>query len=73
MRSRKLPMAFALLFAFALAGTAFAAQPGAMPDAYSPNPAFTFEGAVEGSEVTHDFVIRNKGEADLVIAKVKTG
>ncbi len=73
MRHRKLPFAFALLFTFVLAAGTCSAQEGALPDAYSPEPSFTFETAVEGAEVTHDFIIANRGEGTLTIAKVKTG
>ena len=32
-----------------------------------------FGSVVEGAEVVHDFVIRNTGDAELVITRVKTG
>lgn len=38
-----------------------------------PDPAYTFPKSVEGSEITHDFAILNKGDADLVILNVRTG
>ena len=73
MRQRTLPVILAMLITFALAATAFGEGKSQAPDAYSPEPSFTFENAVEGQEVTHDFIIRNRGGADLTIARVKTG
>lgn len=37
------------------------------------DPNFTFDQVVEGTEVTHDFLFSNKGDAPLHIHKVKTG
>ena len=34
---------------------------------------YTFPTVIDGTEVTHDFIIQNKGDAPLVIEKVKTG
>ena len=36
-------------------------------------PDFTFDKAVEGVEITHDFVVKNTGNAPLYIQKVRTG
>jgi hypothetical protein len=38
-----------------------------------PNPLFTFEAVVDGSEVVHDFPVYNRGTGDLAIEKVQTG
>lgn len=38
-----------------------------------PEQTYEFVPVVEGSMVTHDFIIQNKGTALLVIEKVKTG
>ena len=38
-----------------------------------PEQTYEFVPVVEGSLVTHDFIIQNKGTAPLVIEKVKTG
>ena len=45
----------------------------AVPAAFLPSKNFKFEPVVEGTRVTHDFVIQNKGKAPLFIHKVKTG
>jgi hypothetical protein len=38
-----------------------------------PESRYTFPTVLDGTEVTHDFVIQNKGDAELVIEKVRTG
>ena len=43
------------------------------PRAYFPENIFTFEKTLEGNEVTHDFVIENRGDAPLTVETVKTG
>ena len=43
------------------------------PLAVIPEQTYEFVPVVEGSLVTHDFIIQNKGTAPLVIEKVKTG
>ncbi|MGB9499547.1 MAG: hypothetical protein ACKVE4_07305 [Dissulfuribacterales bacterium] len=35
--------------------------------------SYDFGTVLEGSNVLHDFVIKNKGDADLEIVKVKSG
>lgn len=39
----------------------------------SPESAYEFSPVLEGTEVIHDFAIRNTGSAELVIDRVKTG
>lgn len=36
-------------------------------------PKFVFSGVIEGTEIRHTFVIKNRGTAVLEIQKVKTG
>jgi hypothetical protein len=36
-------------------------------------PIFNFDPAVEGTKVTHEYIIKNEGEASLDIKNVKTG
>jgi len=45
----------------------------AQPKAVAPEPRFVFPVVVEGTQVTHDFVIENRGTAPLNIIKVQTG
>lgn len=55
------------------AATANEPQTPGRPKAVAPEPRFEFSIVVEGTEVTHDFVIENHGTAPLNIAKVQTG
>ncbi len=44
------------------------------PIASAPESRFEHHPAVlEGEEVSHDYIIQNKGTAELIIEKVKTG
>jgi hypothetical protein len=43
-----------------------------LPSAYLPAARYEFAPVVEGQEVSHDFVIQNKGAATLVIQRVRT-
>ncbi len=43
------------------------------PSAFLPETQYTFGSTPEGTELTHDFVVKNRGDAPLVIEKVKTG
>ncbi|BBO68768.1 hypothetical protein DSCA_26980 [Desulfosarcina alkanivorans] len=44
-----------------------------MPEANLPELAFQFDPVVDGTQVTHDFAIRNGGNGPLAITNVKTG
>ena len=43
------------------------------PSAFVPESRYTFPTVLDGVEVTHDFILQNKGDAELKIEKVKTG
>jgi len=43
-----------------------------LPSAYLPAARYEFAAVVEGQEVSHNFVIQNKGTARLEVQKVKT-
>jgi hypothetical protein len=43
------------------------------PAAVIPEAHHAFEAVVDGTQVTHDFAIRNTGDGPLVIQQVKTG
>ena len=55
------------------ASTAEAAEQTAPPSIMIPEPLFTFDTVVDGSEVVHDFRIYNRGSGELAIEKVQTG
>ncbi|MCP4691395.1 MAG: DUF1573 domain-containing protein [Desulfobacterales bacterium] len=50
-----------------------AAKDATGPAVYFPAKIFEFQPVLGGKEVVHDFVVRNKGDAELKIEKVKTG
>lgn len=43
------------------------------PVVFFPALKYEFSQVVEGTKVTHDFIIQNKGTAPLKVEKVKTG
>ena len=43
------------------------------PSVVVPESRYTFPTVIDGTEVTHDFIIQNKRDAPLAIEKVKTG
>lgn len=45
--------------------------PGA--SVFFPEPAFEFQPVIDGVKVVHDFIVMNKGSAELVISNVRTG
>ncbi len=49
------------------------APPSDQPKIEIPEPTYKFEQVLEGTEVLHDFVVQNKGTAELIIKKVKPG
>ena len=44
-----------------------------VPKAVLTEQIFAFKPVVEGTTVTHDFILQNRGTAPLVIQKIKTG
>ncbi|MCU0560710.1 MAG: DUF1573 domain-containing protein [Desulfobacterales bacterium] len=61
-------------FVLLSAAVGFSSQPQApAPAAFFPQINFQFENALEGQAVEHDFLVQNKGSADLQIEKIKTG
>lgn len=43
------------------------------PVAFVPDAEYEFAKATESAEITHDFVIQNKGNVPLKVEKIKTG
>ena len=50
----------------------FGAKGDKLPLAHLPAARYEFAPVVEGQEVSHNFVIQNKGEASLEVKRVKT-
>lgn len=51
---------------------ALESKASASPSIFVPEPRYEFAPIVDGKVVTHDFVIQNKGDAPLIIERVKT-
>ncbi len=43
------------------------------PAAFAPEEAFEFAPSPEGVDVTHNFIVKNRGNGPLKIENVKTG
>ena len=58
-----------------LAASCFAAGAASSdtPLAVALEPIYNFDPVLDGEEVVHDFVIQNRGTAELQIHKVQTG
>ena len=68
--------AFFLLFSMVFSQTSafgVSQQKPQSPSAFVPESRYTFASVTDGTEITHDFVIQNKGTALLKIESVKTG
>jgi hypothetical protein len=44
-----------------------------IPIAELVEKVYKLENVIEGTVVTHDFILKNKGNADLIINQVKSG
>ena len=44
-----------------------------VPKAVLPESIHVFEPVVEGTLVTHDFILQNRGDAPLIIESIKAG
>jgi hypothetical protein len=55
------------------AGGTTATDQTAPPNIMIPDPLYTFDAVVDGTEVVHDFRVYNRGTGELIIEKVQTG
>ncbi len=46
---------------------------GPSPAAQLSEPVYKFDSILEGKEILHDFIVQNKGTAELDILKVQPG
>lgn len=60
-----------LLFLGCILGTGPLALAG--PQVVLPENKYEFSSALEGSEVAHDFIVKNEGDEPLKILKIKSG
>ena len=72
----KMLAVFFVAFSILLFGTGTVGLTGQSlqtPSVLIPESRYTFSPVLDGTEITHDFVIQNKGDAPLAIEKVRTG
>jgi hypothetical protein len=62
-----------LLIAWGVTASPLAQAKGNQPAAVLPEAEYGFGTAIEGETVKHDFILYNKGQADLKIEKIETG
>lgn len=62
-----------IITVFSIPGLSLAAKKAATPVAEVSAPEYRFDAVPEGSKITHDFRVRNKGDAPLNVTKVRTG
>lgn len=53
--------------------TTAAVAPAQHPTAVLSELAYEFEAVVDGTEISHDFTVKNNGDGVLAIQQVKTG
>ena len=75
MKRKLLSIIFAAVCILSFNSGAFGAskQTPLSPSVFVPDSRYTFPTVIDGTEITHDFIIQNKGDALLVIKSVKTG
>jgi hypothetical protein len=73
MKLRSVGISIGILLALAVACSGAAEGTPDAPLAAAPEPIFTFEPVLEGEEVVHDFVVENRGTAELQIHRVENG
>ncbi len=74
MKLKKLLGSAILIFTLVFFSNVFAEKPEekTKSEAYFPEQTFTFDRVLEGSQVIHDFVIKNKGNGPLAVERVKS-
>ncbi len=73
MTAKKL-VAVTMFLLFVSTPCAFAEPSAALaPQAVLPERIHVFEPVVEGTLVSHDFILRNQGDAPLIIESIKSG
>ncbi len=63
---------FSVLFVFSLS-SGEVKEELKTPDSFFPEESFDFGKVVDGIQITHDFKVLNRGNAPLVVKRVKTG
>ncbi len=65
--------AFALCILFSVTNSSRAEKVTQnFPSAFVPVGTYEFTPVVDGTEITHDFILQNKGASPLIIENIKT-
>lgn len=72
MRYRRQFLLLSMVFALCCFAGAAIAEEG-KPVAFTETVVYNFGEVFEGAEISHDFIVKNAGDADLEIPKVKAG
>ncbi len=70
---KKIYFVFALFVLFSVMVLSNITVASTGPEAFAPDLIFGFSPVPEGTIITHEFTIKNKGDAVLHIKRVKTG
>lgn len=73
MRTNKTIVFFVFTLIFSPALFCFAQDDAKIPIATLVETVYKLDNVIEGTVVTHDFILKNTGNADLVIHDVKSG
>jgi hypothetical protein len=73
MRRLILPITLLLFFVSSAYATDSVSENAKTPSAMIGEKDFRFDPVVDGSTVTHDYLVKNMGESTLEISQVKTG
>ncbi|MBC8432907.1 MAG: hypothetical protein H8D96_13435 [Desulfobacterales bacterium] len=73
MKQKMMTVLLCFLFLFTINSVAAENIAKTAPKAVLTKRVFTFKPVVEGTTVTHDFILQNKGTPPLVIKKISTG
>jgi hypothetical protein len=73
MKTKKAIIILLFIFYFSLTTLCFTQENEKNPVAVLTETVYKLENVIEGTVVTHDFILKNTGNADLIINKVKSG
>ena len=73
MKLRILVASTLILIGTLFSAVSFGIQDESQPSAFFPETIYEFSAVLDGTNVVHDFVIQNKGNATLKVNEVKTG
>ena len=73
MKHKSVIACFFLIYIMILPVFSYGSEEQGRPNAAVPDNSHEFEPVLDGTQIVHDFVVLNKGSADLEIEKVETG